>query len=502
MAPERGAILAIDLGTSSAKALIVGVDGAVLGRGQASYPTLHQREGHDEQRVDDWLDAIATAIAGARRFATGTSIEALAITGQMHGTVLIDRHRLALQAGVIWSDHRTASLVEPFRQRLGDDLPITIGGPLGTGYQALTLAWFRANRPQVWERIAHVLLPVDFVGFRLTGALATDPSNAVSTGLVNAETGAWDEGLLDAFGIPASWLPPVVATGTTIGNLTRTAAAMLDLDHGLPVIHGGGDAPAAAIGGHVRTSASAMITLSTGAQVMRPTGSYAPDRGGRWHTWPAARPPGSDIAPWLSVGALLNGGRAIDWIHRTLAPGLPIVDLMDLAHAAPVGSGGLLFLPYLAGERSPLLDPYARGAFVGLDDRHTPGYLVRAVLEGVALAITNTLDQMTPEAVRPSRVVFGGGGSSPVVRQIIASVLGVPLTVPSTQEVSAFGAATIAAHVLGWHDLASESPLNQQPTSEVIPTARDHQLYEELLAIFREATDAILPTMHRLQQDP
>jgi xylulokinase len=245
-----------------------------------------------------------------------------------------------------------------------------------------------------------------------------------------------------------------------------------------------------------------MITLSTGAQVMRPTASYTPDPVGRWHTWPAARPPEAGAAPWLSVGALLNGGRAIDWIHRTLAPGIPIADLMDLAQAAPVGSGNLLFLPYLAGERSPLLDPYARGAFIGLDDGHEPGHLVRAVLEGVALAIAHTLDLMTPEAGRPARIVFGGGGASRTLRQIVASVLGVPLIVPPTQESSALGAATIAAHTLRWHELSSEAPWNRQPNFEVAPHARDHRSYEALFALFREATDSLLPIMHQLRHLP
>jgi len=485
---NRG-VLAIDLGTSSVKALIVEPDGTVLGRGQASYTTLHPREGFDEQQVDDWLQAIVLASGGARRFAPNASIEAIAITGQMHGTVMLDRFGLPLQAAIIWSDRRAADLIEPVKARLGSDAPRRIGGPIGTGYLALTLAWIREHRPQQWQSIARVALPVDWVGYQLTGTLATDPSNAVSTGLLDAERRTWSPDLLDAFAIPEGWLPAIVPTGTVIGHL---ATDLLDLPPGIPVIHAGGDAPTAAVGGDVLSTNRAMITMSTGAQVIRPSASYAPEPDGRWHTWPAAIPDGAIGPAWLRVGALLNAGRAIDWIHRSLAPGMPVTDLIALAQTAPAGAGGLLFLPYLAGERSPLLDPFARGAFIGLAESHEPRHQILAVIEGIALSLADTIGRMSPPS---ESIVFGGGGASPEVRQVMANVLGIPLSVPPVQDISALGAARIAAHALG-HPAFDHWG---HPGTIVRPAFDTRDLYDERLAIYREAVSATLPVMHRLQ---
>jgi len=345
-----------------------------------------------------------------------------------------------------------------------------------------------------------VILPVDLVGFLLTGVLATDPSNAVSSGLLNAGTGTWAESLIAAFALPIEWLPQLVPSGSQIGPLATEAAEALDLPAGLPVVHAGGDAPVAAIGGGAFTGADAMITMSTGAQVIRPTARYAPEPEGRWHTWPAALPPDVTGDRWLSVGATLNAGRAIAWIHRTLAPGMTLADVLELAQSVPVGTANLLFLPYLAGERSPLLNPNARGAFIGLSDSHGPEHLVRAVLEGIALSLADTLDRMTPDADSLDQVVFGGGGASREMRQIMANVIGVPLAIPPTPESSALGAARIGAHALGWTHLTKDRDAQMGPTSIVHPVRAEHDVYRERLELFREAVAATLPIMHKLQR--
>lgn len=494
------AILAIDLGTSSVKALILSRRGTILGRGQETYSTSHPRVGFDEQHIDDWLQGIVAASAGARRFAPLASIQAIAVTGQMHGTVMLDRYGMPLHPAIIWSDRRASDLLPGIQARLGPLLPIKIGGPLATGYVALSLAWIRERRPNLWDEIAHTVLPADFVGYLLTGILATDPSNAVSTGLLNAETGAWDESLLAEFAVADAWLPDLLPSGGQIGPLTSEAAEVLDLPSGLPVFHAGGDAPAAAVGEHVLTEADAMITMSTGAQVMRPTERYLPEPDGRWHTWPSALPPGIAGCRWLSVGATLNAGRAIDWMHRTLAPNASVADLLERAQAVPAGSSNLLFLPYLAGERSPLLDPYARGAFIGLSDRHEPAHLARAVLEGIALSLADTLDRMTTATNRPEHVVFGGGGASRELRQIVANVIGAPLAIPHSQESSALGAARIGAHALGWSHLTGDGQGPAVSGLIVQPVQAEHDLYLERLDLYREAAATSVPLMHRLQR--
>lgn len=499
MRTAEEAILAIDLGTSSVKTLIVARSGSILGRGQASYPTSHPRDGFDEQHPDDWFHGIVAATTGARRFAPLATIDAIAITGQMHGTVMLDRDRLPLHSAVIWSDRRSAELLTEIGARLGTALAATIGGPLSTGYQATTLAWFQQHRPHLWHEIRHVLLPTDYIGLLLTGAIATDPSNAVSTGLFASGRGDWDTAVLAQLEIPAEWLPTIVPTGSQVGLLAPAMAEILELPRQCPVYLAGGDAPVAAVGGGVLTAADAMIVMSTGAQVTRPAARYAPHPGGSWHTWPSARPLGADGAAWIDVGATLSGGRAIAWVHRLLAPQSSLSDFIALADAAPVGSGNLLFLPYLAGERSPLNDPLARGAFIGLGEGHGPEHHVRAVLEGIALSLADVLDRMTQGRDRPERIVLGGGGASRDMRQLMASVLGIPLTIPPSEASSALGATMVGAHALGWRRLGSGDGATAERLV-VYPVASDHERYRERLELFREAATATLPLMHRLQR--
>lgn len=497
---SQNAILALDLGTSSAKAIVVTPQGLVLGRGQASYPTLHPRPGHDEQEIEDWLQAIISAAASARRFAPDADIVAIGITGQMHGTVLLGESREPLHPAVIWSDHRAASDLAAWQDQLGEDLPTRIGSPLSTGYLGLTVAWFLANNPALIQRIHHVLLPVDLLGYLLTGEIATVPSNAISTGLLRLEDATWDSEITAALGIDVSWLPPVFPEGSQIGSLTHAIADVLDLPSGIPVIHGGGDSMAAATATGVTTHQHALITISTGAQVVRPVATLMPEPAGRWHTWPAALPADAPGDRWLSLGALLNGGRVIDWIHRTLAPGMPIADLIELAEAAPVGSDGLLFLPYLSGERSPLLDPFARGSYLGLTDVHEPRHLVRAALEGIAFSIADVLDVMSGPGDLPDRIVFTGGGATRVLRQILANTTGRTLDITSMQDSSALGAARIAAHSHGFGALKADADWRTEISARVEPDRLQSERYRERLTIFREAAAAIAPVVHRLQQ--
>ncbi len=494
------AILALDLGTSSAKALVVALDGTVLGRGMESYPTLHPRDGYDEQDIEDWLHSVIAATAGARRFAPNVEVVAVGITGQMHGTVMLGPNGEYLNSAVIWSDRRTAALANSWSERLGDSLPAIIGGLMGNGYQALTLAWFLREQPAIRDAIRTVLLPVDMLGFLLTGEIATTPSNAASTGLMRISSKTWDTGLLDAFGVEERWLPEIVPEGSIIGELTPAAADVLGVPPGIPVVHGGGDANAAAVGNGVTTHDAVLITLSTGAQVLRPVVSLNPEPSGMWHTWPSAVPPGAPGAGWLSAGALLNGGRVVDWIHQTLAPGVPIADIMDLAADAPAGADGLVFLPYLAGERSPLLDPFARGAFLGLASFHQPQHLLRAVIEGLALSIADVTGRMSLDDSAPNRVVVAGGGSLRVMRHILATVIGVPLERAVVQDSSALGAARIAAHGIGVADVISERQWAPERGELVEPDMRLREFYVERLGLFREAAAVSMPIIHRLQR--
>jgi len=492
-------VLAIDLGTSSVKTLIADRRGRIVGRGSATYPTQHPSPGFDEQEVDDWLEASIAATSAARRFAPGIEIHAVSVTGQMHGTVLFDEQDRSLGRAIVWSDRRAAYDLDDLEQDLPSDLRSRIGGSLATGYQALTLNWIHQHQPRVWSRIRRVLLPKDALVLLLTGIAATDPSDAVSTGLFDAETGQWDDAIVRALGVNPEWLPPILPSGTPIVPLASEAAKALGLPAGIPVVVAGGDAPVTAIGSGVTSERAALIVLSTGAQILRPATSYAPDPAGRWHTWPTAIPGGGTPA-WNRVGAVLNAGRAVNWIHGLIGHELTVGELVDTAANASPSADGLVFLPYLAGERSPILDPHARGAFVGLSDCHGPAQIMRAVLEGVTLGIADAMDRFSGDEAPPDAICLGGGGSSsPVWRQIVADTIGAPIQTSDLADTSAFGAARIAAHTLGWITLPDDRDWLPQRTSVVTPDRHRSALYREMLPIYRQVAESVLPLSRRLQ---
>lgn len=497
--PDQG-ILAIDLGTSSVKTLVLDQRGQVTGRGQASYPTLHPHSSHDEQHLDDWLQAAIAAAGSARRLAPHLDIRAVTVTGQMHGTVLFDRGGQPIGPAIIWSDRRSSEDIDALARTFGPDLAERIGGSLAAGYQAATLAWLRVHRPKEWSRIDRILLPKDALVYFLTGVAATDPSDAVGTGLLNAGTGHWESEILDRLGIEPHWLPPILPSGTPIVPLTIEAADAMQLRPGIPVVVAGGDAPVAAIGAGVLDTDAALVVLSTGAQVIQPAADYHPDPAARWHTWPSAIPTGASGSRWNRVGATLNAGRALTWIHGLVAADGAPPELLDRAADVPPVANGLLFIPYLIGERCPLNDPHARGAFVGLSEAHGPGQMTRAVLEGVPLAIADALDHLSGECPLPGTIRLGGGGaSSPIWRQIVADVLNSRIQVCGAADLSALGAARIAAHTLAWSPISGTQAETLDHGPMISPQPDHAARYRELLAVYREAASKLLPLTHSLR---
>jgi len=497
----RDAILAIDLGTSSVKTLVLDRHGRVAGRGQASYPTLHPQPLHDEQRLDDWLEATISATASARRFSPHLAIGAIAVTGQMHGTVLFDRAGQPVGPAIIWSDRRAAADIERLAGSLGPNLAERIGGPLAPGYQAATLDWLRAHRPGMWTKIDKVLLPKDALVFLLTGVAATDPSDAVGTGLLAASRGTWEGNILDRLGIEPEWLPPIMPSGTPIVPLTVHAAEALELTPGIPVILAGGDAPVAATGAGVTDPDDALVVLSTGAQVIRPSSAYRPDPAGRWHSWPSAVPAGASGVRWNQVGATLNAGRALTWIRELVAPDATGPELIERSAKSTPLAGGLMFLPYLVGERSPLSDSRARGAFIGLDEAHGPAEMTRAVIEGVTLGIADTLEHMSRDLPCPATVRLGGGGASSTLwRQIVADVLDVQVQVASVADLSALGAARIAAHTLDWSRIPDSVAASSESGQVISPDPQLAARYRQLLAVYRRAAMTTVPLTHALRE--
>ncbi len=496
--------LGLDLGTSSLKALLVDDAGRVLGRGAAGYSVRYPRSDHAEQDPDEWWWAAVTAARQALAGTDGTvTVVAIGLSGQMHGTVLLGDRDDLLAPAVIWADQRSWREVAEITARIGAERLIELcGSPVATGFQAATLRWFQREQSELWRRVRTVLAPKDDLRRRLTGVITTEPSDGSGTLLLDVRRRDWSPEVLAALDIPPELLPPVHPSTAVVGQLRPDAAASLGLPPGIPVVAGAGDAPSGALGAGVVEPETMLVSLSTGAQVLVPSTEVRVDGRGRLHTFCGALPPGPARAGWYQMGATLVAGLAMRWLRdRVLDVGGEDADEQMTAWAAeaPVGAGGLLFLPYLVGERTPHMDPRARGAFLGLAARHGRPELVRAVMEGVALACRDAFAVLAEVGATPSSIVLAGGGArSALWQQIMADIFNLPVRPLATAEQSALGAALLAGTGVGRLDPIAASRAWARYDDPVQPNPERHARYADLVALFREAWTSLSAISHRL----
>ena len=425
MAPQRS-LVGIDVGTTGVKAIAVSPAGEVLARAEEEYPLSIPRPGWAEQDPEDWWRATERALAalGAR------DVAGIGLSGQMHGLVALDSRDAVVRPAILWNDQRTAVECAEIEERIGLARLIELTGNRAlTGFTAPKLLWLRRNEPGVYARIAHVLLPKDYVRLRLTGERAIDVADASGTLLFDVARRRWSEHVLAALELPAEWLPPALESPEVSGT-TR---------EGIPVAAGAGDQAAGALGVGVDRPGPLSVALGTSGVVFAALPAFAADAEARVHAFCHAVPGG-----WHAMGVMLSAAGSLRWLRDAVAPGEDYARLVDEAAAWPAGSEGLTFLPYLAGERTPHADPNARGAFAGLTLRHDRGALVRAVLEGVAYGLRDSLELLRELGVQPeSGRVSGGGARSGLWLRIIASALGLPLERTAVEEGAAYGAALL-----------------------------------------------------------
>jgi xylulokinase len=492
------AILAIDLGTGSVKALLIDRSCAVLATASAPYPVARPHDGWAEQDPADWWNATVDAVRKALSPAGDVQVAAIGLSGQMHGTVLLEANHQPVRAAIIWEDRRSAAQVRSITETIGASRLIGIcGSPIATGFQAATLAWLVEHEPESIARTTSILLPADYLRFRLTGELATEPSDASSTLLFDIERRAWSPEVADAVGIALDLLPPIVESTAMTGRLTAHAAASLGLPMGTPVAGGGADAPLAALAAGATTSDTLLLTISTGSQAILPAAQPTVDPRGRIHTWCSLAEPGSELPAWYQMGATLASGRALRWWREEIiaAPG----DIDISIDGIPPGSDGLLFLPYLNGERTPHMDPDASGAFLGLKAHHGPAELTRAVLEGTVFALYDAFEVLQELGGAPKRIVLAGGGArSQVWTQIVADIFELPIDPLEESEGSAMGAAIVGAAAAGWFDLAEGARRSARFGRRRPPNLAAAVLYRELHPIFQHAYLELRDDLHAL----
>jgi xylulokinase len=486
-------VLGIDVSTTATKAILVDTAGSVRGVGQAQYALSAPHPLWSEQDPADWWTA---AMAAIRQVLAATGIDpgevdAIGLTGQMHGAVLLDRNDSVLRPAILWNDQRTAAECDVIRQSVGRDRLVAItGNDAVPGLTAPKLVWVRDHEPAVWDQVAHVLLPKDFVRLQLTGEHAIDKADGSGTLLFDLAARDWSPEILDALGLSPDWMPRTFEGQELTGVVTERAAQLTGLRPGTPVVAGGGDQAANAVGVGALAPGTMALSLGTSGVVFAPVDRPAHDKGARVHAFCHAVPD-----RWHMMSVMLSAAGSLRWLRDAVAPGAGYADLLAGADDVPAGSDGLWFLPYLSGERSPHPDPLARGAFIGLTGAHDRRHLTRAVLEGVAYGLRDGLDLMVGAGIpAPTQIRISGGGTvSPLWRQILADVLDAELATVNTSEGAAFGAATLAAVGAGWYATTQEACSTfvqvtpaASPGSMLSRYAEGHARYRELYPLLAE----------------
>jgi len=450
-------LLGLDLGTSSVKALLMAEDGDTLGEGSASYPVRSPHPGWAESSPEDWWNAVveATQTAIGRR---GAEVAAIGLSGQMHGVVLADDRGRPLRPAILWADTRSAEQLATYRG-LDEDARERLANPPAVGMAGPTLLWLRDHERETYTSARWALQPKDWLRLRLTGEAAAESSDASATLLYNLFSDDWDNTVVEALGLRPGLLAPLVASAEVAGTLTREAAKFLGLRAELPVAAGAADTAAAMLGGGLLRAGLVQLTVGTGGQIVAPKSAPEPDPRRRTHLYRAATP---DL--WYSMAAIQNAGLALEWARNTL--GASWHGVYEEAFAVSPGAGGVVFLPYLSGERTPRFDADARGAWVGLGLEHGRGHLLRAALEGVAFALLEGLEALEEAGTTiPELRLAGGGTAEEPWQQLLADVLGRPLRVlPGgvAAVASARGAALLAGAAAGvyrsWEDILAPDP--------------------------------------------
>jgi xylulokinase len=488
--------LGVDVGTTGSRAIAVDERGGVVASRTSGYPLLTPRPQWTEQDPAQWwratrevLAAVSVACSDARHEVVG-----LGLTGQMHGSVFLDAGHEVIRPALLWNDQRTGRQCEQIEKLVGSERLVEItGNPALTGFQAPKVLWLRDEEPANYRRVVSVLLPKDYVRLRLTGELATDAADASGSLFLDLRSRAWSKEVLDALEVPASWLPPVLEGPEPAGVVSAANADELGLPAGIPVAAGGGDNAAAAIGTAVTRDGMMSSSIGTSGVVFAHSDEAAVDPSGRIHAFAHSVP-----GRYCLLAVTLSAGGSLRWWRDQT--GLGYEDLVVEAASVPAGSEGLVFLPYLTGERTPHLDPRASGAFVGLTARHTRAHMTRALMEGVVFSLRDGLEIMRGLDVRPTEIrAIGGGATSPLWLQLQADIYGGTIRRLAIEEGAAYGAALLGHVAAGTYAGVGEATSVVRTLEDVVePDPGRVSVYEDAYRVYRSLYGTLAEDMHRL----
>ena len=489
LSSAKSVLIGIDVGTTAVKAVAVDEMGCVLAEGEIEQPVSVPRPGWSEQHPETWWratrEAVSTVMAALSRLPDTTEVRAIGLSGQMHSSVFLDEAGEVIRPALLWNDVRTTDQCQEIIAALGTDgLRRTVGNLALEGFTAPKLLWLRENEPDAYERLHKLLLPKDYVRHRLTGEIATEPSDAAGTMLFDVRRRCWSDEVLSSLGISSDLLPDIVGSTEVSGIVTPSVAREFALPESIPVIGGGADNAAGAVGSGVVVPGRMQSSIGTSGALVTPLGQPRVDDEMRLHTFCHSVP---DL--WYLMGVVLSAGNSLRWLRDILSDGGKISYnlLTNEAAAVDPGSDGLLFLPYLTGERTPHNDSNARGVFFGLHLGHTRGHLARAVMEGVTFALRDSLELMRAmvDSIPEVRAI-GGGARSQLWRQLQADVFGTPVLSLGDAGGPAYGAAIMAAVGIGMFNSIEETADSWVSIAETTePDVRRVTMYDELYVRYR-----------------
>jgi xylulokinase len=491
--------LGIDISTTGSKVIVMDESGGICATASSPHTLQTPKPLWSEQDPGQWWEATKISIRAALEQVglVGGSIAAVGLTGQMHGLVLLDDAGQVLRPAILWNDQRTQAQCDEIHARIGKQNFIQITGNVAlTGFTAPKILWVQENEPEVYARVAHVLLPKDYVRYKLTGNMAMDKADGAGTVLMDLKSRNWSPEILSALDIPANWMPELYEGPEVTGMVTVEAAERTGLPVGIPVVAGGGDQAAQAVGVGAIHEGIVALTLGTSGVVFATTNSPFIEPEGRLHAFCHAVPD-----RWHLMGVMLSAGGSLRWYQDTFAPIMDYDQLLEPAAEIAPGADGLLFLPYLTGERTPHPDPQARGAFVGLTVRHTMPHLTRAVLEGVAFGLRDSFELMKNAGLASIDQVriSGGGAKSLLWQQILADVFDTELATVNTTEGAAYGAALLAGVGSGhWPSVDAACEAKIRITGEVKPNLEAARKYKDAYGMYRELYPALKETFNRM----
>jgi xylulokinase len=496
-------LLGIDIGTGGTRAVLLDGDGRLVSSATAAHPPfLSPHAGWAEQNPSDWWAAVCSAVPEclSRGKTASREISGIALTGQMHGLVLLDRDESVLRPSILWCDQRTEVECREITEKIGAARLLELtANPALTNFTLPKIWWLQKHEPEIWSRAGSILLPKDYIRLRLSGSRATDVADASGTLLFDVANRQWSRPMLEASRLNQDLLPTVFESCEISGHVSEAGARATGLRAGIPIVTGAGDQAAGAVGMGIVRPGAVSATIGTSGVVFAATAGPVRDPAGRIHTFCHAVP-----QRWHVMGVTQAAGYSLRWFRDQFgAAGDPAQDayerLLNEASAAPTGSDGLLWTPYLMGERTPHLDPHARGALVGISAAHTRAHVIRAILEGVAFSLRDTLTIFAELRIPVESIRLGGGGARGTLwRQIQADVYGMPVGVLGVEEGPAYGAALLAGVGVGnWTSVENASDATVRVSQRIEPQAKNVALMNGQYGAYRK----LYPALRNISRD-